>query len=89
MAKGAIGDAYLEKGDLSKGAAYYLEAANQDDNDLTSPLFLFKAGQTYELLGNYSEAIRAYERIKEDYPKSSEARNIDKYIGRATAAKSN
>ena len=89
MAKGAIGDAYLEKGDLSKGAAYYLEAANQDDNDMTSPLFLFKAGQTYELLQNYSEAIRAYERIKEDFPKSAEARNVDKYIGRATAAKGN
>ena len=88
MATGAIGDAYLELGDLSKGAAYYLEAANQDDNDLTTPLFLYKAGQTYELLENYSEAIHTYERIKEDYPKSSEARTIDKNIGRATAAES-
>ncbi len=88
MATGAIGDAYLELGDLSKGAAYYLEAANQKDNDFTTPLFLFKAGQTYELLNNYNEAIHTYERIKEDYPKSSEARTIDKNIGRATAAQS-
>ena len=88
MATAAIGDAYLELGDLSKGAAYYLEAANQKDNDFTTPLFLFKAGQTYELLNNYNEAIHTYERIKEDYPKSSEARTIDKNIGRATAAQS-
>ncbi|MEJ2595860.1 MAG: tetratricopeptide repeat protein [bacterium] len=87
MATGAIGDAYLELGDLSKGAAYYLEAANQDNNNLTTPLFLFKAGQTYELLENYDDAIRAYERIRDDYPKSNEAISIEKYISRATAAK--
>ena len=86
MATAAIGDAYLELGDLSKGAAYYLEAANQDDNDLTTPLFLFKAGQTYELLKEYDKALRAYERIKNNYPKSNESREIDKYIGRATVA---
>ena len=87
MATGAIGDAYLELGDLSKGAAYYLEAANQDNNNFTSPLFLLKAGQTYELLKSYDEAIRAYERIRDDYPKSTEARTIEKYLGRAKAAK--
>ena len=87
MATGAIGDAYLELGDLSKGAAYYLEAANQDNNNFTTPLFLLKAGQTYELLKSYDEAIRAYERIRDDYPKSSEARTIEKYLGRAKAAK--
>ncbi len=87
MATGAIGDAYLELGDASKAAAYYLEAANLRDNDLTTPLFLLKAGQTHESLGNYDKAIDIYNRIKDNYSKSQEARTIDKYIGRATALK--
>ena len=33
MATGAIGDAYLELGEKDKAAAYYLEAANLDDNE--------------------------------------------------------
>jgi len=86
MATAAIGDAYVELGDLNKGADYYIEAADQKSNDLTTPLFLFKAGQVYELLKAYDNAIRIYTRIKDEYPKSSEARTIEKYIGRATAA---
>lgn len=83
MATGAIGDAYFELGDKEKAAAYYLEAANQDENDLTSPMFLYKAGETNELIGNYDEAINLYNRIKNDFPKSKEARTIEKNIGRA------
>lgn len=85
MATGAIGDAYLELDDKNKAIAYYIEAANQKENDFTSPLFLFKAGQLYELMGEYDDAIRIYERIKESYGKSAESRSIDKNIARATA----
>jgi tetratricopeptide (TPR) repeat protein len=84
MATGAIGDAYLELGDKEKAAAYYLQAANQDNNEMTSPLFLYKAGEVNELLGDYNAAIDVYNRIKKDFPKSTVARTIDKNIGRAT-----
>jgi TolA-binding protein len=87
MATGAIGDAYLELGDTSKAAAYYLEAANQRDNELTTPVFLLKAGRTQEMMGNYDKALDIYNRIKMDYSKTQEGRVIDKYIGRATALK--
>ncbi len=83
MAKGAIGDAYLEQDDKSSAISYYLEAAHRDDNDFTTPLFLFKAGNVYELDMNYSKAVDTYKEIKEDYPKSNEALEIDKYIARA------
>jgi len=85
MSTGAIGDAYLELGEKEKSAAYYLEAANQHDNEFTTPLFLYKAGMVYELIGNYDEAVHIYNRIKDNYSKSTEARTIDKNIGRATA----
>lgn len=86
MATGAIGDAYLELGEKDRAAAYYLEAANQNENDFTTPLFLFKAGMVFEMTGEYNDAIDLYTRIKDNYPKSTEARAIDKNIGRALAA---
>lgn len=82
MATGAIGDAYLELGEQEKAAAYYLEAANMDDNGFTTPLFLYKAGQVYELLGNYDKAIRTYTRIKTKYYRSNEGRIVEKNISR-------
>ncbi len=82
MAKGAIGDAYLELGKKDKAAAYYLEAANMDDNGFTCPLFLYKAGQVYELLGKNDQAIATYTRIKTNYYKSNEGRTIEKNIAK-------
>ena len=89
MAKGALGDAYLEKGDKNKAVTYYMEAANLRDNEFTSPLFLLKAGEVDEMLGHYDKAITAYKRIQQDYFKSQEARNIEKYIARAEELKKN
>lgn len=87
MATGAIGDAYMQLDEMDKAVTYYLKAADQNDNDLTTPLFLKKAGETYELLGKYDDAIKVYTRIDEKYPKSNEARTIEKNVGRAQALK--
>jgi tetratricopeptide (TPR) repeat protein len=89
MAKGALGDAYLEKGDKEKAVDYYNQAADLQDNEFTSPLFLLKAGEVDEMLGHYDKAIKAYKRIQQDYYKSLEARNIEKYIARAQELKKN
>ncbi len=83
MAKGAIGDAYMELKDTQKALEYYLKAAEDKKNDFTTPLFLMKAGLTYEELGKYDEALKLYQRIKSDYIRSNEGREIEKYIGRA------
>lgn len=83
MALGAIGDSYSELKDFDKAASYYMDAANKDDNEFTSPTFLFKAGIAYEILKDYKNALKAYQRIQDDYKNSSEARDIEKYITRA------
>ncbi|MFA8300565.1 MAG: tol-pal system YbgF family protein [Hyphomicrobiales bacterium] len=83
MAYGAIGDAYLELNQPEKAAAKYVEAAKASDNSFTAPQFLLKAGFTYEILKQYSNAVNVYTTIEQDYPKSSEARSIEKYIARA------
>jgi len=87
MAKGAIGDAYMELKETDLAAGYYMRAARANDNAFTSPLFYLKAGWAYELLEEYGNALEAYEAIKTDFPKSEEAREIDKYIARAKAKK--
>lgn len=87
VAKGTIGDAYVELGNYGEALSYYNAAVDHSENDLTTPLYLKKAGLVYEELGsdnpdNYEKALANYERIKEDYPTSTEGRSIDAYIAR-------
>ena len=82
IATGATGDAFVETGDLDKGAAKYIEAAEMAQNAFSTPLFLMKAGQIYELQNKYADAIKLYTRIQTEYPESTEGTSIDKYIAR-------
>ncbi|MEA1887069.1 MAG: tetratricopeptide repeat protein [Bacteroidota bacterium] len=82
VALGCIGDAYVELGDIDRGISYYLRAANYTENSFYNPLYLMKAAQLHEMEGRYDQALDLYQRIKEEYPESSEGRNIDKYIAR-------
>ena len=61
---------------------FYLSAAEKSTNTFTTPLFLKKAAFGYELKANYPEALALYERLKSEYAKSNEAREIEKYIAR-------
>jgi len=85
MAKGGIGDAYLELGQKDKAVEYYLEAANLKVNDLTTPLYLMRAAFTYEDLGKFDKALEMYEKIQKEHNRSAEARDIEKYIEIAKA----
>jgi len=83
MAIGAIGDCYLELDQKDKAVSYYKKAADYDNNEITSPTFLMKAGWTYEIIGDYQQAVETYKIIKKDFSKSQEAREIDKLIAHA------
>jgi tetratricopeptide (TPR) repeat protein len=73
----------MELDNKEEAAKYYKKAAEVSENDFTSPIYLMKAAQAFELLGNYKEALAIYKEIKEDYKASAEGRVIDKYITRA------
>lgn len=85
MAKGAIGDAYMELGKTKEAAAQYEEAAETYKNDFTSPVFLQKAAWAYEIAGNKEAALKNLEKIKTEYPRSTEARDVEKFIARLKA----
>lgn len=81
---GLIGDAYVELGQTEEGIEYFLKAAKAD-NDMVSPIYLKKAGIAYESKGDYKKAVEVYTKIKDDYFKSQEAADIERYIARAQA----
>ncbi len=82
MSIGVIGDCEMELGNKKEAISYYIKAARLVDNELTSPLFLKKAGMTYSILGNHEDALELFKEIKTKYFKSDEAREIKKYIAR-------
>jgi tetratricopeptide (TPR) repeat protein len=82
LAIGATGDAYVELGNLDKGVAKYVEAADFAKNSFNTPIFLMKAAEIHELNGKFSDALKLYERIQSEYPESTEGTTIDKYIAR-------
>jgi tetratricopeptide (TPR) repeat protein len=82
IATGAIGDAYVELGEMERGLNHYLKAASMSENNFTSPMFLMKAGLVYEHLSDFKKAMDVYERIRKDFPEYARQHNIEKYITR-------
>ncbi len=81
---GTIGNCYAEMGQLDKGAASLMKAADKADSHSLSPIYLIQAGQLYEKLGKNNEAVNAYKQVKEKYFNSYQSMDIDKYIERAS-----
>lgn len=86
MSLGAIGDAYLALEDTRNALKYYNRAADYRSNELTTPAFLMKAGMVYEREGNYNDALDAYKRIRNEYPNTTEGRNVERFIARVKTA---
>jgi tetratricopeptide (TPR) repeat protein len=83
MAKGAMGDANMELKQVEKAAVLYQDAAEMKKNEFTSPMLFMKSAMAYEELGKFDKALTLYKRIKEEFPRSKEGREIDKYISYA------
>lgn len=74
-----LGDAYVQLEDYTKATKAF-EAAAKSGNKIIAPMSLKKAGLVYLELGNKSAAKKAFETIKAEYPASTEAQDIEKYI---------
>ena len=83
----AEGDAEMELGNTDKAVSLYIKAANADDNYITAPTALFKAGLGYLVMGDNAKALDCFKSVKQKYPEATEWQEIDKYIGIAEAAK--
>jgi len=74
-----LGDAYVQLEDYNKAASAF-ESAAKSGNEIIAPMSLKKAGIVYLEQGRKSAAKKAFEAIKNNYPASSEAQDIDKFI---------
>jgi len=78
---GLTGDAYVQLGKTDKALDYF-EKAEDMKNEVLSPVYIKKAGVVLESMNKPEEALVKYQSIKDNYPKSIEAQDIDKYIAR-------
>ena len=85
IAKGGIGDAFVQLDQLEDAFDYYLKAAESKTNNFTTPMYLQKAGTIGLKIGKNKQALECFNNIKNDYPSSNEATNIDVFIGKAQA----
>lgn len=83
VTKGALGDAFSEKGAPEKALTYYEQAANVRKNTYTTPRYLLKAAVTALQLDKKDKAQELLNRIKEKYPDSAEADKVSVYLGLA------
>ncbi len=86
IAKGGIGDAFVQLEQPAEAFDYYVKAAEMKTNDFTTPMYLLKAANVAFTLGKTEKALEYYKRIKQEFPASTEASNIDVFIGRAEAS---
>jgi len=85
IAKGGIGDAFAQLNQPKDALEYYEKAVAVSDNEFTAPLYLFKAGKIAMTLGDNKKALKYFNRIKDEFSASTEAKNIDEFIGKAEA----
>lgn len=87
IANGAIGDAFANLEQLEEALEYYTKAAASKPNDFTTPIYLNKAATTALSLGKYKKAEEMYSRIKSEFSKSEQAKDIEGKINQAKYAK--
>ena len=78
-----MADAYADLGKNKDAFDYYKKAGSlYADDNLISPLYLFRGALLYQDLGKNKEAIELLKQIKDKYPQSQQAGEADKYLGK-------
>lgn len=85
LAKGGIGDAFIQLNQNEEALKYYEEAAAMSANEFTAPRFLLKAGITALKLGKSEAALKHFKTITDTYPNSVEATKATLYASKAEA----
>ena len=87
IAKGRIGDAFMQLDQANFALEYYEQAVAYDTNEYSTPMYLYKAGIAALELKQNDKALQYFQRIKDEFSKSDEARTIDAFIGMAKNGK--
>lgn len=87
MAIGLHADCLSDMKKYEDAANKYLEAADMLENELTTPMYLMKAGLCAEEIKNFPKAAELYQRIVDDFPTYSGQNQVEKYLARASIKK--
>ncbi|TXK74344.1 tol-pal system YbgF family protein [Mesonia sp. HuA40] len=85
LAKGAIGDAFMQLNQPEEALDYYEKAAKLRKNEFTTPKFLLKAAITALELKDGEKAEKYLNQIDAEYQDSAEASEVAIYLGQAKA----
>ncbi len=78
-----IGDANAELNKNDEALEYYKKAASVNEKDeFMSSMYLFQAAKFADKIGKPKDAIDLLQKLKADYPKSSQANEVDKYLAK-------
>ncbi len=83
LAKGGLGDAFMQLEQPEDALGYYESAVKHSNNEFTTPKFLYKSGVTALELKQNDKALKYFQRIKDEFPKSDAANTIDAFIAMA------
>lgn len=86
IAKGGIGDAFVQLNQPKEGLEYYEKAIKANTNNFTTPLYLKKAAIVAMTLGENEKALDYLNRIKLEFSKSDQAKDIDVLVGKASSS---
>jgi tetratricopeptide (TPR) repeat protein len=81
---GLQGDCLSEMKKYDEAEHKYFEAAEMEDNEFTSPMYLFKAGLCAEKLKKFDKATEYYTSIQDNYPTFASQKSIEKFLSRSS-----
>lgn len=76
---------YEAKGDHEKAASIFEKAAFKSTKDVNAPENMFHAARNYLAAGKKEKAGDLFKKVKKDFPNSLVARDIDRWIAKASA----
>jgi tetratricopeptide (TPR) repeat protein len=84
MRMGLIADCHSELKEYKKAVEKYVEASENDINEFTTPMYLFKAGLNSEKVNDFKKAAEYYTKVRDAYPGYASQITVDKYVARAS-----
>jgi tetratricopeptide (TPR) repeat protein len=81
-AAGMLGAAYMDNGNTKKAIEQFQKASSNKEDNVQTPMYLMSLGTAYEMDKKPDEAKKAYLRIRDEYPASMQAREIDRNLAR-------
>ncbi len=77
---GLLGDAYMENKDIKNAIENFNAATVDADDDVYTPMYLQRLAIAYEKNNQLEDAKKAYIRIRDEFPRSFQSRDVEKSL---------